>query len=399
MEHHEQIRAIKELLTRLDAGTNVDAGGQRRNPTSVYVDTDLAQREWQMFFRGHPQLIGLSGDLPSAGSFMTVDDFGTPIIAVRGEDGMFRAMVNACRHRGARVVSEARGAHTRFSCPFHAWTYDTKGALVGVPKEDHFGRVDRACSGLQPLPALERHGLLWVHPDPNGSIDTEALLTPALAREFDAWRLGDLQYVLSDSYDVRCNWKLAMDTFGETYHFPVLHKNSLHPYYHGNVQCYDTFGRNHRMLLCRREIDAMRKLPESAWHITTATLPAYWLFPNVQLLPSPDGCFLVRAYPIPGEPGRHVSRVTFYQRPFASGVPFDVRFNENVRAVAEAFAALIRDEDYVMSASQQANCEARALEYSVFGRNEPALHHYHNTYREVLGLPLLHLEPDQERAA
>ena len=85
--------------------------------------------------------------------------------------------------------------------------------------------------------------------------------------------------------------------------------------FHGNVQAYDTYGRNHRMLLVLRAIDEVRTRPEEEWALLDVTLPAYWLFPNVQLLPSAQGAYLVRAYPVPGEPGRHVSRITFYLRP------------------------------------------------------------------------------------
>ncbi len=220
MRHDVQVRLIEEMLGRLDAGINVDAGGLRRNPTSVYVDPDLAARERAAFFAGHPQLVGLSGDLPEPGSFLTFDDVGVPIIAARAADGTFVAMVNACRHRCARVVNEERGEARRFTCGFHNWSYATDGALVGVPKRDHFGHIDDACHGLVRLPAVERYGLLWVHPDPHGTIDVDALLTPELAAELDHWRLDELQRSDGDTYDIRCNWKLAIDTFGETYHFP-----------------------------------------------------------------------------------------------------------------------------------------------------------------------------------
>ena len=245
------------MLGRLDAGANVDAGGIRHNPSSVYVDPDLADRERAEFFDAVPQMIGLSGDLPESGSFLTIDDLRTPILATRDDAGRFRAFVNACRHRGVTVEAEARGAKRRFVCPFHSWTYDTGGALVGLPKEEHFGAIDKACHGLVELPAVERDGLLWVHSDPAGIIDVDELLTSDLAAEIAHWNLGELEYLGDDSYDVRCNWKLAMDTFGETYHFSSLHKDTLYASFHGNVQCYDTFGRNHRMLLCRREIDEM----------------------------------------------------------------------------------------------------------------------------------------------
>jgi len=393
MEHAKQVRLIKEMLARLDAGSNVDAGGLRRNPTSVYVDPDLAGAEWAAFFQDHPQILGLSGDLPEPGSFLTVDELGLPILATRDGAGEFRAFVNACRHRGAVVEERERGTARRFTCAFHHWTYDSDGSLVGVTKPDHFGNLDLSCHGLLELPAVEAHGLLFVHPNPNGAIDVESMLGHDLAEELESWDLGALEFLGQDRYDVACNWKLAMDTFGETYHFPFLHRDTINLGFHGNVQCYDTFGRNHRMLLCQRAIDEMRLLPEAQWDLTVATLPAYWLFPNVQLLPSHGGCFLVRAYPIPGDPGRQVSRITFYLRQGAES-PIDAPGVEEQRSVAELFASIIRDEDYVMSASQQRTAASGVLEFSTFGRNEPALHHYHSTYRAALGLPPLPLLDD-----
>lgn len=388
MERSEQIAQIKMLLARLDAGTNVDAGGLRRNPTEVYTDPVLAERERAAFFNDHPQLIGLSGDLPEPGSFLTLDDLGVPILATRDQDGHFRAFVNACRHRGVVLEERDRGTARRFTCSFHNWTYDTAGTLVGLPKPEHFGEVDRSCHGLIELPAAERHGLLVVHPDPARSIDVDELLGPELTAELASWALDDLVGIGADRYDVACNWKLAMDTFGETYHFEALHADTLANEFHGNVQCYDTYGPNHRMLLCRRAIDALRHQPEDEWDISTAALPVYWLFPNVQLMPTAAGCYLVRAYPDPEDPGRHTSHITFYLRSAQAGQA-DVagRFAD----IAHGFGSIIRDEDYVASASQQATARSGRMTHVVFGRNEPALHHYHGTYRRVLGLDPLPL--------
>ena len=154
--------------------------------------------------------------------------------------------------------------------------------LVGVPKEGHFGKIDKSCHGLIPLPAVERYGFLWVHPDPDGTIDVDTLLG-GLAEEFDSWGWGSLVNIGYDAYDMRLHWKLAMDTFGETYHFNTLHRDTLALNFYGNVQCYDVFGRNHRMILCKRDIDGLRGQPEANWDITEAGLPVYYLFPNIQL--------------------------------------------------------------------------------------------------------------------
>ncbi len=176
MQHATQVRILRELMSQLDEKRNVDAGVQYRLPTSDYVCPDLAGREWQSFFREHPQLIGLSGDLPETGSFFTVDDFGAPVLATRAADGRFRAFLNACRHRGARVAQSPRGKAERFSCPFHSWTYRNDGALHAVPDEAHFGSVDKPCMGLVELPAAEVAGLLFVHPQPGAVLDVPGLL-------------------------------------------------------------------------------------------------------------------------------------------------------------------------------------------------------------------------------
>ena len=390
MRHDEQVLLIKQLCARLDAGTNVDAGGLRKLPTACFTDPALAEREWREWFVGLPQLLGMSGDLPEPGSFLTNDDLGVPILATRDDTGTFRAFVNSCRHRGVVVETEARGAKRRFSCPFHAWTYDSGGALVGLPKGEHFGEVDKDCMGLVALPAEERHGLLFVHPDPAGTIDLDHLLGEWFNDEFPTWNFDALEPLTRDAYATACNWKLALDTFGETYHFSVLHKDTLANNFHGNVQCYDEDGHLHRMILCKRSIDEMRHLPEEEWDITVAGLPVYWLFPNVILMPFEAGVFLVRMYPDRADPGRHLSRIDFYLKPEIDTVTPEVR--EFMEHIAHNFAEVIRDEDYVMSSSQQTSADAGTLSEVVFGRNEPALHHYHNTYRRLLGideLPLL----------
>ena len=55
------------------------------------------------------------------------------------------------------------------------------------------------------------------------------------------------------------------------------------------------------------------------------------------------------------------------------------------------FGEIIRDEDYVAAAASQVGADSGLQDTVVFGRNEPALHHYHNTYREALGMELLPL--------
>ena len=158
MKKELQISIIKELMSQLDEGRNVDAGVQFKMPTDSYVCPERASREQQEFFRNHPQLIGLSGDLPSPGSYLTNDDIGVPILATRDKDGVFHAFLNACRHRSVKVAQEERGTKNVFTCPFHHWSYANTGNLLTIPNNDHFGDVDKSCMGLVELPAVEQSG-------------------------------------------------------------------------------------------------------------------------------------------------------------------------------------------------------------------------------------------------
>ena len=107
----EQVRVIKGLLNHLDNKTNVKAEGMIKNPADTYTSEDRFQNEWNNFFLEHPQIIGLSGDLPSKGSFMTTDDFGVPILATRDANGEFKCFVNVCTHRGVTVSYTHLRAH------------------------------------------------------------------------------------------------------------------------------------------------------------------------------------------------------------------------------------------------------------------------------------------------
>ena len=402
MERQTQVEIIRELVRQLDEEVNIDAGVQYQNPTCVYTDGELATREWDELFRQHPQMIGLSGDLPETGSFVTLNDFGVPILATRDTSGTFRAFLNACRHRGVRVAGDARGKANTFTCPFHHWTYSSAGDLVAVPREHDFGDIDKSCTGLFELPAAEKYGLLWVHPRPGGELDIDRLLG-GLAPELAQANYGNLVYMGESVLRNDLNWKLANDTFGETYHFPRLHKDTLGQLFYGDALHYTEFERNHRFVWAERGMDHIRNVPEEEWDYELATGQLYYLFPNIQLTGGMNACSLIKIYPDGDNPGRSITRVGHYasQALIDAYEPEDMdqaiskeevygseRGNAgfSLRASQEVFKSTIEQEDYLMGETTQKAAESGVMPFLKFGRNEPALHHYHNTFREALGM-------------
>lgn len=402
MQKEEQVRLLKGLINYLETGTNVDAGGIMQTPTDTYTSEDRFSQEWNKFFRDYPQIVGMTGDLAEPGTFFTREDFGIPLLATRDEKGKFRAFANVCAHRGVVVENEKKGKKTKFSCPFHGWTYDNSGKLIGFPKPDHFGDIDKTCYGLTELPCMEQYGFLWVHPNPKGEIDLNNLFGSKLMEEFESWGFQNLVLTNEEEYVTEMNWKLAIDTFGETYHFSTLHRNTLFNNFHGNVQMFDTFERNARLTLCLREIDNMKKDPEENWHICRGAFPVYFLFPNTILNVSDTGIILVREYPLDMSPHRSVSKVSFYFWPHVIEYlkennidPENVEGSQNAMANEfnpySGFGDIIRDEDYVVAAASHKGLRSGAIDHLTFGKNEPALHHYHNTFREALDLEPLPL--------
>lgn len=402
MQRTRQIEILKELMRQLDEQVNVDAGVMYRNPTEAYTSRELATQEWQQFFRGHPQMIGLSGHLPEANSFFTVDEFGVPVLATRDEHGVFRAFVNACRHRGVRVANDASGVAGRFMCPFHNWTYSSGGDLVGVPRARDFGEIDRSCHGLKELPACEKYGLLWVHPQPDGHLDVDELLG-GLGPELAGWNFGSLRYMGETVLKSNLNWKLANDTFGETYHFPRLHKNTLGNLFHGDALVYEPFSRNHRFVWANRSIDALREQAEDEWDYEKGAGWLYYLFPNVQLGGGGHSASVIKIYPDGENPGCSITRVGHYysqemiehsrqaehvitrENVYDPGSRVDAGMS--IEATMEIFDSTIEQEDYLMGETTQQAAESGLIDHVLFGRNEPALHHYHNTFRAALGMP------------
>jgi phenylpropionate dioxygenase-like ring-hydroxylating dioxygenase large terminal subunit len=123
-------------------------------PVEVYTSADRLRREVDALFRGQPLVLCLSGALAEPGAYVTLDVCVTPVLVTRDGEGRVHALLNACRHRGVRVV-DGCGTARRLTCPFHNWTYDPAGRLVGLPVADAFADMCRDDKGLVELPVAE----------------------------------------------------------------------------------------------------------------------------------------------------------------------------------------------------------------------------------------------------
>jgi phenylpropionate dioxygenase-like ring-hydroxylating dioxygenase large terminal subunit len=383
MEQEERLAVGRRLLGHIDGRTTDLADALFRNRVDAYSSRERAARERDALFRSMPLFMGLSSRLPKPGDYLTEDVAGMPVLLTRGADGTLRAFANICRHRGAPVAQGCGNARA-FVCPYHAWTYDSRGALIGVTDKVGFAGLDLGAHGLVRLPAGEKHGMMFVRATPVGAgespdIDVDAVLG-RFAPDFAALRPETYPIHSVDRVNPRINWKFAVDTFLEGYHIPHLHRKTVGPYFIGNCGTFDGAGPHGRMCVARTSIDAVRPLPEGERNFTPHVISIYQLFPNTIIVWQVDHIEIWRAFPDRDDPSRCEIEFALY-RPADSDRP-DAYWEKN-RDIA---IRTVMDEDFPLGERMQIGFESGATDEVIYGRNEPSLVHFHSSIRSALGV-------------
>ena len=191
-------------------------------PREFYLDGPLFEAELARIWYGKWMFLAHVSELPEPGDFVVRPMLGESVLVVRTASGELAALLNVCRHRGARIVDAACGRLKRFVCPYHQWTYDLEGRLVGAPSMPDGEAVDYASLGLYRLPLEIWGGLVFgclgeTAPAPLGP-EIERL-APRLA-EYEPERM---RVAATRTYDCAANWKVMLENYLECYHCSASH--------------------------------------------------------------------------------------------------------------------------------------------------------------------------------
>ena len=203
-------------------------------PAAYYVDADYFAREMAALFGRMWICAGRAEQVERPGQFFIREVLGESIIVTRAPSGRVHAFYNVCRHRGTKLCTDHEGTFAMsIQCPYHAWTYDLEGRLIGAP---HMEEVPHFRKDQYPLHQV--HADAWDgHIFLNLARDPQPL--PAqladLPSKFKQWRMADLRLGRRIVYDVRANWKLLIQNYNECLHCPNLHPalNKLSHYLSG----------------------------------------------------------------------------------------------------------------------------------------------------------------------
>ncbi len=363
---------VRRALERHVARSTDQAASPMMLPVSAYIDPYRYRHEVDRIFRRLPLALALSIELKEPGSFRTMEVLGVPVLISRGEDGLARAFINACRHRGAPVCEAKSGKIDRFVCRYHAWSYNHCGDLVGMYGSSTFGDIDRKAFGLTPLPCAERCGLIWVALKPDVQFDIDEWLGD-FADQLNSLKLNDWYLYAQRELDGP-GWKVTWDGYMESYHHNTLHANTVGKFTIGNLMLHDIYGPHQRITFGRKSLIDLVGKPEDEWgdpeeHVRLI----HSCFPNLSVSGIlGDHCLVSQVFPGP-TPDRTVTR----QNVLAAREPRTPEEKAATEAFSEVTLQAVRDEDYAIGLKIQAGLGAGGNKEFVFGRNEPALQHYH----------------------
>jgi phenylpropionate dioxygenase-like ring-hydroxylating dioxygenase large terminal subunit len=174
-----------------------------------YVDPAHYEREVAVVFRHGWIAVARCDQLASPGDYLTLDLFGEPLVAVRGDDGAIRVLSRVCRHRWMPVVADGHGNRRSFQCPYHLWTYALDGRLVGAPDMERTPGFDRGQCRLPSLRVETWMGWVFASFDP----DAEPLAPQltGLERAIAPYRPEALRTLEPLVFEHEWNWKALRD--------------------------------------------------------------------------------------------------------------------------------------------------------------------------------------------
>jgi choline monooxygenase len=324
-------------------------------PSRYYRDPSVLDAEQRAVFGRTWQLAGRVDQAAEPGAFFTATIGTEPVLVVRGNDRVLRAMSNVCRHR-AGPVAKGEGQRPVLQCGYHGWTYGLDGRLLRTPEFDGVAGFDRESCALPQFRVESWLGLVFVNLDPDARPLREEFGELAAGITHEGFRLAARK-----TWELACNWKVYVDNYLEGYHIPIVHPALF------------------------RELDYARYWTETRRLYSIQHAPVkgasrlrgdddvqyYWIFPNLMLNVYVDN-FSTNLI-VPDGAGRTITIFEwFFRDPEAARNEIDdtIRFSDEIQI-----------EDIEICESVQRGLGSATYESGRYSPSrENGVHHFHGLY-------------------
>src|SRR5438034_2185582 len=229
-----QIKAVPAFRKTAETFTS----GAKTLEQKYFVSQEIFGEEQEKIFSTQWILVGHQSAIVQAGEYFISEVAGESLIVVRDKRGEIQGFYNVCRHRGTRLLENRNGQLSAIQCPYHAWTYDLNGRLIGAPHMDEVPGFDKADYSLHTVNLALWEGFIFVNLANTAAsrlgrdyISLDKWFAP-LAGKFSRWNLSALRSAKRIDYDVRANWKLIFENYSECYHCGGVHPelSKISPY-------------------------------------------------------------------------------------------------------------------------------------------------------------------------
>jgi len=207
-----------------------DEGRYFRVRSEAYCEEKVFQAELKLIFEKTWGYLCHESEIPNVGDYRTTYIGRQPVLVVRGRDGAVRAFINRCVHRGAALCRDVGGNARAFICPYHGWSYDLAGNLLGITDRDAaggYGNDFDAPKGLFALPHVDVYrGFIFGNLNPN-AISLLSFLgrsRDVIDQKLNMSPVGEIR-IRSKPYVVQYqgNWKFSSENIVDQYHFMYVH--------------------------------------------------------------------------------------------------------------------------------------------------------------------------------
>ena len=371
-DRNKLIGLAKRLLAHNLNGTTDQADGIMVKPVADYTDNEIISSEVNKIFYDHPVPIALSAEFKENNSYKAAKVIDTPLLITRGEDGVVRAFINICKHRGAPVCPEGTGKKSKFNCTYHGWMYNNTGNLVNIFKSDTFGDIDKSKIKLTELFCEERSGFIW------------ACLNPDIKYDLNKWMNGfdaELDDIDLENWhlfkSIKINgpmWKICWDGYTDGYHHHMVHPETVGKNTIVNLIAHDTYGPHQRFAFGLKNIDELSDIEEKDWEPENHLRLIHSVFPNSSISAiQNEHCLVSIIFPSPD-----LQETVTTQYILCLKEPKTKEEIKKAEEFAELSRAAIIDEDYPINFKIQESIHSKANTEFLFGKNEPIQQHYHN---------------------
>lgn len=198
----------------------------RSMPPSFYTHRGMLPEELNKLFLPGWICVGRADEVPQIGDYFTLELLSEPLIIVRCKDNSVAVLSNVCRHRGSQILSGS-GNTTRFTCPYHRWSYALDGQLISAPLVDKGPAFDQSNCKLPSFNTAEWMG--WVFVNLSGNADDLVQTIADLNPYVKNYHAEEMRTVETCTERWSLNWKMLVENFMEGYHLTPVHRTTLHP--------------------------------------------------------------------------------------------------------------------------------------------------------------------------